>query len=196
MLRLIVGGATLAAVGYALKEYCEEEACPWDEFLSSEQSREKEPSFKNGAIAKEFHKQKKSIYKKSMQEYKAFLETQNISDAELPLDSKLTKEKFSDERAEDVILYIQQISDTLEILSCNLDLEIRYFSDDKEKITQYAQSIYALSHLKLFNRKYRVNETEILSALVKAMALTSQKNSIHVDLEGSKDKSILVNLND
>ena len=31
MLPLVLGGIALAAVGYGLKEYCEEEGCPWDE---------------------------------------------------------------------------------------------------------------------------------------------------------------------
>jgi len=31
MLPLVLGGIAIAAVGYGLKEYCEEEGCPWDE---------------------------------------------------------------------------------------------------------------------------------------------------------------------
>lgn len=30
MIPLIIGGVTLAVVGYAVKEYCNDEGCPWD----------------------------------------------------------------------------------------------------------------------------------------------------------------------
>jgi hypothetical protein len=31
LVRLLIGGVTLAAAGYAAKEYCEENGCPWDD---------------------------------------------------------------------------------------------------------------------------------------------------------------------
>jgi len=125
-----------------------------------------------------------------MKEYQAFLEAYKIADTSVQTTDKLEKEKFNDDSAEeDAQKYIEQISSTLEILGHNLKVEIDSISDtsevDKsvqEKITQYAQSIYKLSHLEVFNIYFQFNTEEILSALVEAMPLTTQKNSIFVDL--------------
>jgi len=42
MLRLVIGGIAAATVGYALKEYCEEEGCPWDEEVKESKEVKKE----------------------------------------------------------------------------------------------------------------------------------------------------------
>ena len=42
MLPLVLGGITLAAVGYGVKEYCESEGCPWDEECTPQQSSDEE----------------------------------------------------------------------------------------------------------------------------------------------------------
>ena len=191
MLTKIIGGVTLAAAAYALKEYCEEEGCPWDDNTSSSSSRDDEDvSVKNGAVAKSFYKYKKQIYKTSMKEYQAYLEKYELSDAIVSTNVKLQKEKFTDDELDgDAEMYIEQISTTLEILSHNMRLAIDEANAEetledttKEKIRKYAESIYALAHVQLFGLFLTVNKTEILEALVKGMALTTQKQVLHVDL--------------
>ncbi len=193
MIPLIIGGVTLAAVGYAVKEYCEEEGCPWDTsdniFASTQNSDTDADTNKNSDEAKKFHKLKKEICKSSMQKYKEFLETYKLTNSDIDFESKPTKQKFSDDDIDDELLgYIAQISDTLEILSHNLSLEIskaqhsQKIDESKEQIDSYAQSISALANLELF-QGHRINKLEILSTLVKAMGLTTQKNSLHVELD-------------
>jgi len=54
MLPFIIGGVTIAAVGYVVKEYCDEQGCPWDTHTSSSHSWREEETSQNGAIAKQF----------------------------------------------------------------------------------------------------------------------------------------------
>ena len=160
MLPFIIGGVTIAAVGYAIKEICEEEGCPWEDSTSSEKNRDKEQKsdntkdffwgyyetdsssskqeLKNSKISKEFHKVKKSIYKTSMQMYQEFLVKYEIDDKYiLPIDNKLKKQKLSDDLISDELdSYIKQITSTLEILSHNLSLGIQVLQN-KENSQEY-----------------------------------------------------------
>ena len=53
MLRFVLGGIALAATGYAIKEYCESEAC-WDEWLDTVETQDKEKAtVKNTTFPKE-----------------------------------------------------------------------------------------------------------------------------------------------
>jgi hypothetical protein len=193
MIPLIIGGVTLAVVSYVIKEVCEEEGCPWDKKLLvtdvssvvSDTSTEE-----NIKKSKRFHKFKKNIYKISMQEYQEFLEQYNLENKNITTDIKLEKQIFSDEKITDELeSYIEQISNTLEILSHDLSLGIELMQNekffDKDTITNlnnYANNIYNLSHLKLFDIWGNINKIEILSVLVKAMRQTAQKKIIQVDL--------------
>lgn len=195
MLRLIIGGVTLAAVGYAMKEYCEDEGCPWDEpsytpsTNISTQIEENKVMEKN-ELANKFHKLKKQYYKNSMKKYKAYLELNEIIDESIYTDQKLKKEDFSNAMIDsEVENFIERIRDTIEILSNNLDLKLHVFEVEKEiseydknSMKLYAQNIYKLSHLKLFTTLKDINKEEILSSLVEAMPLVMKKESIFVDL--------------
>ncbi len=190
MIPLIIGGVTLAVVGYAIKEVCEEEGCPWDNKIPTPE-RDNTETVEISKQSKEFHKFKKTIYKSSMQEYQSFLEKHNVENNDITTDAKLEKQKFSDEQITDELeSYINQISNTLEILSHNLSLGIRMAQNEKsleddvvEKLNSYANNIYTLSHLKLFDQWQSINQVEILSVLVKAMGQATQKDTIHVDLD-------------
>ena len=128
-----------------------------------------------------------------MKKYQEFLEKYKIENNDITTDLKLEKQKFSDEQITDELeAYISQISNTLEILSHNLSLGIRMVQNEKileddvvEKLNSYANSIYTLSHLKLFDQWQSVNQVEILSVLVKAMGQATQKDTIHVDLDAA-----------
>jgi len=128
-----------------------------------------------------------------MKKYQEYLEKYKIENNDITTDLKLEKQKFSDEQITDELeAYISQISTTLEILSLNLSLGIRMIQNEKsleddvvEKLNSYANSIYTLSHLKLFDQWQSVNQVEILSVLVKAMGQATQKDTIHVDLDAA-----------
>ena len=99
MLRLLFGSVTLAAAGYAVKEYCDTYGCPWDDAIesydeNSTQTEEKNKSFKQ---AKEFHKQKKVLYKKAMVAYQEFLQNLDVEDAGFDHNAKIKKQKFPDD---------------------------------------------------------------------------------------------------
>ena len=212
MLPFIIGGVTLAAVGYAIKEICEEEGCPWEDSTSSEKNRDKERNtntvkdfswgnytssgnnnqeLKTSKIAKEFHKVKKSIYKISMQGYHDFLVKHNIDNRNIPTNSKLEKQKLSDELINDELkLYLKQITTILESLSQNLLLGIKVLQNNKnleedvvERIHEYTQSIYNLSHLKLLDEWQNVNKVEISSTLIKAMEQVENQGTAQIDLD-------------
>jgi len=89
MLPLIVGTVTLAAVGYAVKELCEEEGYFFDEFESLNTTKSK-----NSDVAKKFHSYKKGLYKIAKKQYREFIEQHNVVNV-INLDEKLPKEKFS-----------------------------------------------------------------------------------------------------
>lgn len=200
MIPFIIGGVTLAAVGYVIKEYCEEEGCPWDEpsysnsaseeDISTASNDESNISFKK---SKEFHKFKKEIYKTSMKEYQEFLQKHQLQNSTISTEAKLEKYKFDDELITDEIAsYITQISETLDILSHNLSLGIRLTQNqqiieaaDVTKLNNYTNSIYTLAHLELFDADQNLNKVEILSALVQAMGSTTQKDMINVSLESA-----------
>ena len=200
MLRLIIGGVTLAAVGYAIKEYCEEEGCPWDKPSYTKNTTEEEmnnvsndetiDSFKK---SEDFYKFKKSIYEESMTQYEEFLQKHLLQNSEISTEIKLEEEKLSEELiTHEVASYIAQISNTLDILVHNLSLETTLLenkqvieANDATELNSYANNIYALSHLKLFDAYENLNKVEILSSLVQAMGLTIQKNTIPVNLESA-----------
>ncbi len=194
MLRLVIGGVTLAAAAFAVKEYCEEEGCPWDEEYSSSSTttRDTTKDTKEMLItkSKEFHKTKKELYKPVMKAYNEYLVKYEIDEESAEVDTKLKREKFADESIDTQAQeYIDKILNTLDILTYNLSLGLRIIvGDDKpddatvEKLDKYAKSIYNLSHLQLFNTNHELNQTEILSCLVDAMSLATQRESIHVDL--------------
>lgn len=215
LVRLILGGVTLAAAGFAAKEYCEENGCPWEsESASSSSSYEEDDetvSYKNSLA---FHKQKKELYKTAMKAYSKFLTQYNIQDDTIQTDAKLLKQKFADKIIDDEIdSYIDKITGTLEILSHNLTLGIKLVKInggekvDEESLSQlqaYAKSIYALAHIPFFLDEYSgevltklkeydafddalLNKEGLLSVLVDAMSLAVQKESIHVDLSGELD---------
>ena len=152
------------------------------------------PKYSNTHItkkSKEFHKFRKDIYKASMREYQEFLKKYDIEDKNTLTYTKLKKDKFSDEQVSDELeSYISKISNTLEILSHNLSLGMRMAQNEKSleddtvvALNNYANSIYNLSHLKLFDKNQMLNKVEILSVLVEAMELSTQKNTIHVNLD-------------
>ena len=223
LVRLLIGGVTLAAAGYAAKEYCEERGCPWDDEVitpspSYEHKQEKEPAEKvSYEKAREFHKRKKALYKTSMKTYREFLEKHNIKDDTLQTDTKLLKQKFPDTIIDDEISsYMEKIINTLETLSYNLALHIKFVGLDENKeiddeslqlIQTYAKNIYALAHVAFFIDPFsnetitkfkmsdtfyrkKLNKEGLLSTLVDAMSLSVKKESIHVDLSGETDESV------
>ena len=196
MLRLVIGGVTLAAAAFAVKEFCEEEGCPWDDEIYSSadttetKNKKKDKKKMQNTISKEFHKTKKEFYNPVMKNYEAYLIKYDIDNDGIDVDAKLHREKFADESIDaQTQEYINKIVNTLDILTYNLSLELRMsIGDDKpddetaEKLDKHAKSIYNLANLQLFNNNNELNQTEILSCLVEAMSLATQKESIHVDL--------------
>jgi hypothetical protein len=218
MLRLVIGGVALATVSYAL---CGD-GCDYFSSGSKKRNRydeedeqndvnenENEKKIKNSNMAKEFHKYKKYIYKKSMEELDDFLIEYEVQDSDIATDTELEKQKFSNEQiSEELESYVTQITDTLEMLSQNLSTHLKMLENKTEvdddtikKIVDISKNIYALSHLELFVNKQDVygsvlsagmaftaetsktlNKLEILSTLVEAMALNKNKDKLHVDL--------------
>lgn len=198
MLRLIIGGVTLAAIGYAIKEYCEEEGCPWDKPSHTNTKNTTEDETNNvsnddSKKLKEFYEFKKDIYEESMTRYQEFLQKHQLQNSEISTEIELEEEKLIDELiTHEVASYIAQISNTLDILVYNLSLGIRLLENKQvieasnvAELNNYANNIYVLSHLKLFDAHENLNKVEILSSLVQAMGLTIQKNTIHVNLESA-----------
>ena len=159
-------------------------------------SKEEDVSTK---ISKQFHKQKKKIYKASMQEYQAFLDKHSIQDAIVATDVKLLKQRFPDTTVDDEIeSYMSQVNKNLEILSHNLSLAIQISELDTEEISDEsiiqihstAKSIYDLSHLAFFTHTDRdgfsssseLNKENILSLLVEVMSHLVKKEMIQVSL--------------
>ena len=219
LVRLLIGGVTLAAAGYAAKEYCEERGCLWDDTItpSPRYEHEKEPEEKvSYEKATNFHKRKKALYKTSMKTYREFLENHDIKDDTLQTDTKLLKQKFPDTIIDDEISsYMEKIINTLETLSYNLALHIKFVGLDENKeiddeslqlIQTYAKNIYALAHVAFFIDPFnyetitkfkmsdtfyrkKLNKEGLLSTLVEGMSLSVRKESIHVDLSGETDES-------
>ena len=194
MIPLIIGGATLAVVGYAVKEYYNDEGSPWDNYsiaLKKVEGNKESEDMKSSKKSKEFYKYKRYIYKTSMQEYQKFLEEYKIENNNISCSIKLEKQNFNDEDiTDDLESYINKISNILKILSYNLSLGIRMVQNKKDleddvviKINSYANNINKLSHLKLFDKLQNLNQLEILSSLVIAMELAIQKDTIYVDLD-------------
>jgi len=188
MLPLVLGSVTLAAAGYALKEYCEREGCPWDDeipFIATRVEKDETACRNlNGTIAKNFHKNKKSHYKVGMQKYHEFLHHHNIEDKDVQTDAKLQKQKFPDNYVDDEAnALLQQIVATIESLSTHIKLHADKFNTqveltekEKEQMKLYAQKLFALSHLQIFEWGDRLNKMEILQVLVGALDLHIQKN--------------------
>jgi hypothetical protein len=192
MLRLIIGAATLAAAGYAAKEYCETEVCPWDDISYTPSTSEKSVKKpKNGKIAKEFHKHKKEHYQKGMQHYQSFLEKHDLQDRYVKTDVKLSKQKFPDDYvSEDAKLAIERISHMIEILSYNIEFNSKLLNErteidkeDQELMSKYAQNLFALAHLEIFIGLKLLNKNGIAQAMYEAMSLSVQKDTIHVNLQ-------------
>jgi len=191
MLRLIIGSVTLAAAGYALKEFCEMEGCPWDEQRASSSSTDtttkKQTTY---TYAKKFHKKKKTAYKNGMQAYAMFLEQYKVEDKEIQTDLKLRKQKFPDESVnEEVKTALEKITHMTEVLSYNIQLHCQLLKqqtelkkEDKELMQQYAHSLYALAHLNIFTLYDTFNKSEFLEVMYDAMSLCVGKDSFYVDL--------------
>ena len=164
LVRLLIGGVTLAAAGYAAKEYCEQEGCPWDSSIPLSSYKEDDDAETKEKVSYKkslaFHKQKKAFYKTSMQVYSTFLQEHGLKDETTQTDSKLLKQKFSDTIIDDEISsYMEKITSTLKVLSQNLALSVKMLSVhdeetvDEERILRlqaYAKSIYALAHAPFF----------------------------------------------
>ena len=150
-------------------------------------------------ISKQFLKQKKKIYKVSMQEYQAFLEKYNIQNSLVTTDSKLLKQRFPDNVVNDEIeSYMSQFIKNLEILSHNLSLSIREADLDAQEVSSEtisqiqatAKSIYDLSHLAFFiqadeeasTSSIKLNKENILSLLVDVMSHLVKKEMLHISL--------------
>lgn len=175
MIPLLIGGVTLAAVGYAIKEYCEEEGCPWEnmEKTYTTQTQENTPYY---TISKEFHKFKKKLYKKSMKEYKEFLEKNAIDNDDAMKYVKIEKELIENHLISSALeSYIDELSFVLNTLSYNLKLSLKLLEKQEnvsnanlEQINTYVENIDKLSHLKLLDKSGNVNTDEILECLVQA----------------------------
>jgi len=185
MFRLLVGGVTLAALGYALKEYCEEEGCPWDEYEDEIEKKDDKDSDMEENISKEFRKKKKSFLKESIEVYSQYIEKYNIEDS-ITCNPKIKKQLLTKEALE----YTQIIEETLEILSHNLKINIlnieslNNLEEIKDKINSQMEAICKLSHLKLYKND-KLNKEEILQTLVDTMRFALHKDNIYVDLSST-----------
>ena len=195
--RLIIGAVTLAATGYAVKEYCETNGCPWDDDAPYEDEKptqkksETKQSFKQ---AKQFHKRKKTLYKEVMTQYGEFLKTNSIEDDTIDPDAKMIKQKFPDELVNDeVASYLDKIVNTMEILTHNLQLAIKSYEgkeEDLRKIKNYAKAIYDLAHTQLFAQSIygqSFQKDVVLETLVGVMELAVRRDVVFVDLGSEKE---------
>jgi len=66
MVRLLLGSIALGAVGYGIKEYCDQEGCPWDDISSDDCS-----------YAQQECDSKISRLQKEIQELKELIKTQS-----------------------------------------------------------------------------------------------------------------------
>lgn len=178
MLRLILGTVTLAAAGYAVKEYCETNGCPWEDWEFEEYNQPTKPqetskeSFKH---SKQFHKQKKAIYKDAMANYQDFLSKYSLQDEAIDFDVKLEKQKIEDANVTDqVSSRMEKILHSMETLQHNLSVAMHNYETDTqiwEKIQSYAQVFYNLAHVGLLDKN------AVLETLVDAMTLCMQKKT-------------------
>jgi len=201
MLPIIIGTVAITAAGYALKEFCEEEGCPWDTHsasTSSETSNQESKEETDFTKSLAFHKKRKKLYKNSMKEYQEFLNRYEITQDAFSTTQKLEKQKYNDllidEEWKSLMLQVEQ---TLDTLFYNLSLGIKLIKVDDAKKSQdeeslkhlqnYALHIHRLSHINFINDIFpyggcSLNKTAILLALVEAMSLMTKKDTIHVDL--------------
>ena len=176
MIPLIIGGTIVSMIGYAIKEVCEEEGCPWDTTTQSNSISKEAKKFINSDEAKEFHQFKKKIYKTSMQAYQDFCKQYDIENDFTLSYMKPEKQKFSDEQITDELeLCIEKITDTLEFLSEKLLSDVENLKNKKEiedneidKLKNYTLSIYDLLQLELFDRDKNLNSSEILVSILEA----------------------------
>lgn len=102
MLPLVLGGIALAAVGYGVKEYCEEEGCPSDENNTSSRPSPNE-RFDS------FQKNRVSLHSEELQRLRVLLMKVTHTDAKYVLDDVVSfkKEKLNGGLLyEDVALYM------------------------------------------------------------------------------------------
>lgn len=164
LVRLLIGGVTLAAAGYAVKEYCEEEGCPWDllendSFSNSNDELVATQEKVNYTKSAEFHKRKKKLYKSSMREYKEFLNLYSIENDTVEKNAKIVKQKFVDEVVDELVeSYMDKIIKNMEILSYSLSIGIKYITSQTEQPTDedlaqlqaYTKSISNLANVVFF----------------------------------------------
>lgn len=145
---------------------------------------------KNVIQEQSFHTAKKELYAKTRDEYMAFMQNHNLTAGgeDVVSSKKIKKEKVDATLISDEIdSYRAKILSTLDILTSNVSLAIRYYKDSSksetvDNINHTMQYITKLAYLKLFDKENNFNKTEVLSVLVDAMSLTSKKDNIHVNL--------------
>ena len=164
MIPLVLGGIALAAVGYGLKEYCEEEGCPWDNEVRTRPSRSEAPV----NTFEELHKDKVALYEdrllglrvqllniENVDKKLAFKNTVNI------VDEKLSETVIED----DVMVYAELFTDTLNKSSRLLESASEKIDDLVDNNTKY--ETYSKAEKKLVKKAYKiVNVSQKLLGLV------------------------------
>jgi len=172
MLPFIIGGVTLAAVGYGIKECIKDEDCTttlqdkvsdgalalydgidkleeklgvgiYDIQTTSTQTDDTTSQIEPlYKLSKDFYKSKKEIYKTSMQKYVEFLSSNSLQ-SDISTDIKLQKEKFCDDVVSDEVKeYMQQITTILETTDYNLNFRLKQQKDKTTIDENDKQNIY------------------------------------------------------
>jgi hypothetical protein len=177
MLPLVLGGIALAAVGYGVKEYCENEGCPWDDSIDYTPSTPATNTFKS------LHEKKLLLYENNLLQLRVLLLKVEKVDEKLKFNDtvNIVEEKLSEEEVEeDVKLYAgmyEEILDTssyllddfIGIVKMILSKEIKYsnFNKSEQKVLKKAyktvNSVQKLLGLKLLNDK--VLDIDVISNL-------------------------------
>ncbi|UCN00131.1 hypothetical protein LCX93_11475 [Sulfurimonas sp. SWIR-19] len=176
MVKLVVGGVTMAAVAYAIKEFCENECWVDRKHCSSVDSEDKETSGTNKERLKAFYALKKKIYKKSLKKYQLLIEQYQPEDYYKPKMNKIPKEDLDNSLPASYInLYIEKIEYALERLYKQLKKSLQEESKDFAKKSENIQTIYKqmkaidkLVNLRLLTKNGTINKQEILQTVSKA----------------------------
>ena len=159
MLPLVLGGIALAAVGYGVKEYCEENGCPWDDEVSYT------PPKPSNFFA-DLHREKITLHEEALPKLRALLLRVDNTDEKLILDDavSLDEEKLENEALkEDVKLYADiyknVLSDASGVLNAYAD-EIEILLEISTKYENYNKS-----QKNLVKKVYKlINVTQVLLA--------------------------------
>ena len=161
MIPLVLGGIALAVVGYGVKEYCEEEGCPWDEKVSCT------PSLPTKVTLSSLHEIKTSLHDDKLLKLRVQLLKIEQSDDNLRFKDTVNMHKEAlvySELEDDVKVYMSRYKKLLDKSSDLIDVYADGIETLMEENTQYES--YTKTEKKLVKKAYKiVNMTQKLLGL-------------------------------